>query len=117
MLVQFLFFGWGLNFCMVGLAFILTSIKAFTLEKDELTQVIKFYQMRRGLIKERNRPHLRLISAALAFLPVYHTGIYAVYIWHLITKPGMWGMISATVKSDEMEIIQMVKYEFIDAKK
>jgi hypothetical protein len=113
---NFAMVGIAANFAMIFVSFILTTFKAFTLNKTELVEVIKFFKVRKSMIKENNTGSTLFFSHMLIFLPFYTAWIYVVYLWFLMLRPGLWGMISASVNADKFSIIQLVRYEFISLK-
>lgn len=116
MVMNFAIVGISANFAMIVFTFILTAFKAATLKRAELEEVIKFFRTRKSMINNNNDQLTLLVSNLFVFLPFYTAWIYTVYAWYLIMRPGMWGMISASVKADGFSIIQLVRYEFVSLK-
>jgi hypothetical protein len=112
-MMNFVTIGIIANLAMVLVSFVLTFAKAFTLNRTELLEVIKFFRTRKAMIKENNDFSKLLFSHMLIFLPFYTAWIYTVYSWFILVRPGIWGMISASVNADKFSIIQLVRYEFV----
>lgn len=110
-----------INFAMIGILanlaslivlYLLTLYKTTGLTMNERIEMIKFYRVRQTMISGQ-RPSLVILNNLLVFLPWYAVWISSIYAYYLIRRPGMWGMVSASVKADQFSIIQLVKYEFV----
>ena len=113
MLIDYTMFGIVCNFTAAVIVFFASMIKASTMTETEFVEFKKFGITRRAMMA-RHSQWKQLASSALVLLPFYTVMISAIYMWHLVTKPRLWGLISAVVKSDNFAIIRLVHYEFVD---
>lgn len=116
MFAAFTEFGIIANFVSWAVTFVITFIKLMTLSERDQTEFIKFTRIRRQFITQYNSKTKRLIHGLLFLLPMYGVYINTIYLWYVVTKGGLFGIIKGSLVSDSLSIVQVIRYEMVQMK-
>ncbi|WXB47980.1 hypothetical protein WCWAEYFT_CDS0278 [Vibrio phage VB_VaC_TDDLMA] len=118
---QFLlnFFIWGLSLNITAMLLtrvvVYFTIKQFNQEqRDYMNQ---WFLRRAAYIKQNNSPNKIIASFLTLFLPTYVWGLNMIYLFYLMQKPGLPGLLYGQMKYDQFSIVQLTKYQHIPAEK
>lgn len=112
-MIEFLWFGIYANIISIFVTFAVTLFKAFSLKEDEIDQFRQFAKMRSYLIGEYNSSFKIYAAFALNLIPLYLAVLNTWYMLHVIFIPGVRGLIVGAMKSDNLSLIQLVRYEVV----
>lgn len=109
------FIKWGIISNIIFSVFvpIMYAYKIPTLSKDEFKELNRFFAIRSKTIKDANSSVKVIMSRFLILLPFYSAYLAIIQMYHLMAKPGLYGMIDAMIKWDNFSIVRLIEYEFI----
>lgn len=112
----FIEIGLIINLVSIICSFVFTLFKAWSLSENELQQVIAFSQMRQVYIKKYNSNVAIYGAFLMNFVPMYSAVLNAWYIFNMLIIPGGQGIVSATIKSDRLALVSLVRYDMVQAR-
>lgn len=118
---QFLlnFFIWGLSLNITAMLLtrvvVYFTIKGFNQEQRDYMQ--QWFIRRAAYIKQNNSPNKIIASFLTLFIPTYVWGLNMIYLFCLMQKPGLPGLLYGQMKYDQFSIVQLTKYQHIPAEK
>ena len=112
-MIEFLWFGVYANIISIFVTFAITLIKAFSLNDNEIEHFRQFARTRSYLIGKHNSSLKIYAAFLLNVIPLYLAVLNAWYVLHVIFIPGVRGLIIGAMKSDNLSLIQLVRYEVV----
>lgn len=112
-MIEFLWFGIYANIISIFVTFAVTLIKAFSLSESEIEHFRQFAKARSYLIGKYNSSSRIYGAFLLNVIPLYLAVLNTWYLLHVIFIPGVRGLIIGAMKSDNLSLIQLVRYEVI----
>jgi hypothetical protein len=98
--------------------FLVLLIKFSNLEPLEKEEFLKFRKICKETIIQNNLTYLVWIRIViLIVMPMYNAFICFVFLFVMLTRTGLWGLISACIISDGFHFITMVKYDIENSDK
>lgn len=116
-MLDFMLFGVVANIVMLIITFVVTLLKTFTLDESDLQQFAQFGRTRQYLILKHNSSLKIYAAFLLNMVPLYSAVLNTWFLLHILIVPGVRGLIMGTMRSDNLALIQLVKYEIVKVDK
>jgi hypothetical protein len=116
-MLDFMLFGIVANVVMLIITFVVTLLKTFTLNDSDLQQFAQFGRTRQYLILKHNSSLKIYAAFLLNMVPLYSAVLNTWFLLHILLVPGLRGLIMGTMRSDNLALIQLVKYEIVKVDK
>lgn len=113
---DFIVFGLISNVVAIICTFIFTLVKAGNLPERELQKVIGFSKMRQIYIRKYNSGFKIYGAFLMNLVPMYAAVLNAWYLFNLLVIPDGEGIITATIKSDQLALVTLVRYDVVHLK-
>lgn len=110
-ILNFIEIGLIANFFMVIVTFVVSLLKAGFLNDNDLQSVIAFSRLRQHYIGKYNSDFKRYCVFLMNFVPMYSAVLNAWFLMNVLLIPGGKGIITATIKADQLALVQLVKYD------
>ncbi len=102
------------NIVSIVLAFVFTVFRAGSLADGELQQVMQFSKMRSWYINKYNSSFKTYFVFLMNLIPMYSAVLNTWYLINMFLIPGGKGIITATIKSDRLALISLVRYDIVE---
>lgn len=117
LLWEFALFGWAMNLMMIVISFAVTLFKALSFSPQELMEFRMFAMTRHAYIDNYVSSEKRFITLLLHLLPTYSAWLTFVYLFYVLTNSGSQGLIKGIMMADNWELVQTIKYQYVEKNK